>query len=47
MNTAGFEPAIPVVYRLQTYTLDRRASGIGKISQLSWFQWRLLAGKMC
>jgi len=29
MPSAGFEPAIPATRRLQTYTLDRTALGIG------------------
>jgi len=29
MLAAGFEPAIPASERLQTYTLDRAATGIG------------------
>jgi hypothetical protein len=31
MPLAGFEPAIPAGDQLQTYPLDRTASGIGKI----------------
>jgi hypothetical protein len=30
MAPAGFEPAIPVNARPQTYALDRAATGIGK-----------------
>jgi hypothetical protein len=29
MHSEGFEPAIPAVERLQTYALDRTATGIG------------------
>jgi hypothetical protein len=29
MSSAGFEPAIPAVKRLQTHALDRAATGIG------------------
>ena len=29
MSPAGFEPAIPVSERPQTYALDRAATGIG------------------
>jgi hypothetical protein len=30
MLSAGFEPAIPAIERLQAYTLDRTATGIGE-----------------
>jgi hypothetical protein len=29
MPSAGFEPAIPAIKRLQTYALDSTATGIG------------------
>jgi hypothetical protein len=29
MSSAGFEPAIPAIEHLQTYALDRTATGIG------------------
>jgi len=29
MLSAGFEPAIPAMKRVQTYALDRTATGIG------------------
>jgi hypothetical protein len=29
MPSAGFEPAIPAISRLQTYALDRTVTGIG------------------
>jgi len=29
MNSAGFEPKIPAIKRLQTYALDRTATAIG------------------
>jgi hypothetical protein len=32
--SAGYEPAIPVVDRPQTYALDRRTTGIGLSSLL-------------
>jgi len=32
MPSAGFEPAIPKISRLQTYALDSTATGIGKYS---------------
>jgi hypothetical protein len=39
MPSAGFEPAIPVIRQLQTYTLDRTDTGIGMdphyLSQIS------------
>jgi hypothetical protein len=28
--SAGFEPAIPLIKRLQTYALDVKATGIGR-----------------
>jgi hypothetical protein len=31
MPSAEFEPATPATKRLQTYTLDRSATGIGNI----------------
>ena len=31
MPSAGFEPAIPEIERLQTYALDRRAAGFGPV----------------
>jgi hypothetical protein len=31
MPSGGFEPAIPATKRLQTYALDRAATGIGYI----------------
>jgi len=31
MTPAGFDPAIPSVKRLQTYTLDRVATRIGTV----------------
>jgi hypothetical protein len=31
MSPAGFEPAIPAGERPQTYSLDRGATGIGKL----------------
>jgi hypothetical protein len=31
MPSVGFEPAIPGVEQLQTYTLDHMAAGIGTI----------------
>ena len=34
MITAGFEPAIPEIERLQTHALDRAATGIGLPSVL-------------
>jgi hypothetical protein len=30
MRSAGFERAIPAIKRLQTYALDRAATGIGQ-----------------
>jgi hypothetical protein len=32
MPSAGFEPAIPATKRLQTYVLDRAATGIGNFT---------------
>ena len=29
MPSAGFEPATPAIKQLQTYALDRKATGIG------------------
>ena len=29
MSSAGYEPAIPAIMRLQTYALHRRDTGIG------------------
>jgi hypothetical protein len=31
MLSGGFEPAIPAVDRLQTYAVDRTATGIGPL----------------
>jgi hypothetical protein len=31
MPSAGFKPAFPAIKRLQTYALDRMATGIGKL----------------
>jgi hypothetical protein len=32
MSTGGFEPAILAIKRLQAYTLDQSATGIGGLS---------------
>ena len=40
MPSAGFEPAIPAIKRLQTYTLDRTATGIGHFVDNCLF-WRI------
>jgi len=34
MTSAGFEPAIPTIERLQTYPLDDAATGIGSSGPL-------------
>jgi len=40
MSSAGFEPAIPAIKRLQVYALDRPATGIGSlIHQWQKFLW--------
>jgi hypothetical protein len=37
MPSVGFEPAIPAIKRLQTYALERTATGIGlKQKYLAW-----------
>jgi hypothetical protein len=41
MSQAGFEPAIPVTKRPQTYVLDRVATGIGKESLTATVQVNL------
>ena len=37
MSSAGFEPAIPAIERLQTHALDRAATGIGQAYKLQVF----------
>jgi len=32
MPSTGFQPAIPAIKLLQTYALDRRATGIGFVA---------------
>jgi len=41
MPLAGFEPAIPAIYRVQTYSSDRKATGIGpKVEMfLQYYTW--------
>jgi hypothetical protein len=36
LPSAGFEPAIPSIKRLQTYDLDRTTTGIGNIHLLGF-----------
>jgi hypothetical protein len=34
MSSAGFEPTIPIITRLQAYALDRKITGIGTFLQI-------------
>jgi hypothetical protein len=40
MPSVGFEPAIPAVKQLQTYALDRTATGIGPEYHNKLRYWR-------
>ena len=40
MPLAGFEPAIPIGERPQTYVLDRSATGMGK-NDCYWTKWHI------
>jgi hypothetical protein len=47
MPSAGFEPAIPVIKRPQTYALDRTATGIGYLLKLlGWIVQRWVEKKL-
>jgi hypothetical protein len=43
MPTAGFEPAIPAIKRLQSHSLDRTTIGIGKAADVNllWSNFRI------